>query len=45
MDTWNMRTRLINAYPHSSTWKKKVEAMSDAQVYAVYHRMQSQHKL
>lgn len=39
------RMAIIQAYSGSRAWKDKVNRMSDAQVVAVYLRLQSQGKI
>lgn len=41
MTSADMRRNLIAKYP-GKAWKQKVDKMSDAQVYAVYVRMNNQ---
>jgi hypothetical protein len=37
-----IRNSVINLYPNSETWAKRVEAMPRDQVYAIYCRDQEQ---
>ena len=41
MDVEQMRGRILDQYP-SPGWKMKVKKMSDAQVIAIYKRLNSQ---
>lgn len=44
MTVQEMRVRLAAAY-RAEKWRKKVAAMSDSQVIAVYHRMSKNNQL
>lgn len=44
-DISRKREALIGAYPKSPKWRKRVIAMSEAQVTAVYLRLKNQNKL
>jgi hypothetical protein len=39
MEAKLMRIWLIEQYPSSASWARKVKEMSDAQVFAVYNRL------
>lgn len=41
MTTEQMRKSLLDRYPLSESWARKVRKMSDAQVFAVYIRFQN----
>ena len=46
MSTSDMRGHIIAAYPGAGeVWKKKVLAMSDGQVLAMYRSLQKQRKV
>lgn len=40
MNTVQMRRALLEEYP-SESWKRKVDKMPDAQVFAVYNRIKN----
>lgn len=45
MNTEQMRAEIIKVYPDSITWPKRVYAMSDSQVVAIFRRFQSDGKI
>lgn len=44
-DIFRKRELVKKAYPHSKTWKNKVEKMPDSQIVAVFLRLRRQGKI